>query len=880
MTTADVLLADGAVATIRTIRPGDGAALDDLHQRASRTSLWLRFFTGGSVPAHAYVEHVLSSSSTIARVAWSGDRAIGLATAEPVDGTSAEVAFLVDDELRGHGLGTLLLEHLAAAARDRGIHRFTALVLAENARMLEVFADAGFHTTTHRDGGEVELRLDITVTAVAQTAADRREFSSEARSLRPLLTPRSVALYGVRRDGSGLGAAILAAIVRGGFAGSLVVVHPRGEPVGGVPTRASLAGAPLCDLAVIAVPASGVLHALDDATAHGVGAAVVIASGFGEMGEEGTRLQAELGALARRRGVRLVGPNCLGVLCNDPDVRLNATFGLGAIPSGGLAVASQSGGVGIALMELLAKAEVGVRSFVSLGNKVDVSGNDLLAAWYDDPDVTCAALYLESFGNARKFARFARAFAERKPLVAVVGGRSTSGRRAGQSHTAAAASPDAGVRALFAQSGVIDCHDAESLAETVTVLTSEPLPAGPRLAVISNAGGLGILAADAAEEAGLVVTELSPQLQSQVQIVVANTSGATNPVDVGAGADAEQLGAVVERVLSSGEVDSVVVVLVATDTNDVDAAHAVLSDVRARHADRPLLVVLVGGSAAAPPGVTTMPSARAAVDALGRVARYVQWRRVPVGLAPAPDARRALSARADARSLVEAGTADGWASPEQASSLLQRYGLGLIGVVVGGEDAPRAAAGLGFPVAVKVVSADVVHRTERRLVATGLVSGSQVADAVARFAAEGAAGRVVVQPMVRGTEVALGLVRDPSLGPLVMIAPGGITTELATDRVLLVPPFSADEVMRALRSMTTWPLLDGFRGAAPLATEDLAETVTRIGQLAIDVPELVELDLNPVIVTPDGVHLVDVKARFHSALAGGEARQLRPLSVT
>lgn len=865
--------------TIRPVAPADGPALDDLHQRASRESLWLRFFTGGAVPAHAYVQHVLSAPETLALVAWAGDRVIGFATAEPVDEVTAEIAFLVDDELRGHGLGTLLLEHLAAAARDRGVLRFTALVLSENARMLAVFADAGFEVVRHRADGEYDVQMDITVTAAAQDAADRREFAAEARSLRPLLAPRSVAVYGARRDGSGLGAAILAAIGRDGFTGEVVVVHPVAPTVGGRPARPSLAGAPVCDLAVIAVPAEGALEALQDAALNGVRAAVVIASGFGEMGERGIRLQSELGATARRHGVRLVGPNCLGLLCNDPSTRLNATFGLRPPQPGGLAVASQSGGVGIALMELLRRADAGVHSFVSLGNKVDVSGNDLLAAWYDDPAVTCGALYLESFGNARKFARFARVFSERKPLAAVVGGRSSSGRRAGQSHTAAAASPAAGVQALFAQAGVIGCHDAESLAETVTVLTREPLPRGGRVAVISNAGGLGILAADAADEAGLAVVELSEELQRRLRALAEHLAGGTNPVDVGAGADAGQLGAVVDHVLGSGEVDAALVVLVATDTNDVGGALTALSSVRAQHPDRPLLVVPIGGDGAAeaPPRVTMLPSARAAAAALGRVARYAEWRRTQVSTAPGPDSVRARGSRALARTMVDPGTADGWVSPERAFTLLERHGLRPVGRIVPSDAADSAAADVGFPVAVKVASADVLHRTEQGLVATGLDSRADVREAVARFQSLGAPDRVIVQPMLEGLELAIGVVRDPSFGPLVMIAPGGITTDLATDRTFLMPPFAADEALRALRTLRLWPLLNGFRGAPPVALEELAGTLSTVAQMAVEVPELAELDLNPVLVSPAGVHLVDVKMRLQPAGRSDVPRQLRPV---
>ncbi|MBM7515669.1 bifunctional acetate--CoA ligase family protein/GNAT family N-acetyltransferase [Nocardioides nitrophenolicus] len=877
MTSADVLLSDGGLAEIRPLEAADSAGVHELHERASDDALRLRFFSGGRRAARLYVDRVLDSPETIALVALSGDRLVALATAEPIDATSCEVAFLVADDLAGHGLGTLLLEHLAARARDRGIGRFTALVLAENHRMLDVFARAGFTVARTTEVGECELDLDIAVTPAVQEAADLREFVAEARSLRPLLAPRSVAVYGARRDGTGIGAAVLTAVRRDGFAGDVVAIHPRARVVAGVPARDSLADGTPVDLAVIAVPVAGVLDALEDAIAGGARSAVVVSSGFGEMGPDGSRLQRELGRTARRHGVRVVGPNCLGVLDNAPDVRLNATFGLRAPGPGGLAVASQSGGVGIALMELLADEGVGVRTFVSLGNKVDVSGNDLLAAWYDDPEVTCAALYLESFGNARKFARFARLFSERKPLVAVVGGRSAGGRRAGASHTAAAATSAVGVAALCAQSGVIACRDAEELADTVTVLTREPLPAGPRIAVLSNAGGLGVLAADAAQDAGLDVVAFSPALRAEVAHRVAQTTGSANPVDAGAGADAERVAALADVMLASDEVDALLVVLVATDTNDVLGVLDALADVRRRHPGRPVIAVGLGVDAdGTHAGVTTLRSSAAAVAALGRAVRYAAWRRDVVPPAPAPDPVRARKSRDEAIDLLARGGVDGWVAPGDAAALLHRYGLKSAGVVTTAADAPQAAAQMGFPVAVKVASADVVHRTERRLVATGLMSPKEVALAADDIERRmGRACPVLVQPMVTGVEMALGMVRDPVLGPLVMVAPGGVSTDLADDRAFLLPPFVPGEIMRALRTLRTWPLLDGFRGAPRADVEAFARAASALGQLAVEVPEIAELDLNPVLVTEDGIHLVDVKVRLAAGESLDEPRQLR-----
>jgi acyl-CoA synthetase (NDP forming) len=584
--------------------------------------------------------------------------------------------------------------------------------------------------------------------------------------------------------------------------------------------------------------------------------------------------------MARRLGMRVVGPNCLGLVCNDDEVRLNATFNGSVPPHGGLAVASQSGGVGIVLMDLAGRTGLGVRYFVSLGNKADVSSNDLLAAWYDDDEVTCAALYLESFGNARKFARFARRFSERKPLLAVVGGRSSGGKRAGASHTAAAASSEVAVRTLFAQAGVIGCTDADELVDTARLLTGQPLPQGRRIAVVSNAGGLGVLAADAAADERLDVVEFSASLQAAIEGLVNQTTGIANPVDAGAGAEPAQMAAITDAVLGSGEVDAVVALLVATGDNDVAGAVHALAEVGARHPSVPMALVPLGGQEPECADVTSFRSAAAAMGALSRAATYAEWRRTEPSVSEPIDPSSAGEARAVARKLLDAPTADGWIAPAAASELLTRYRIELAGRIVRGADAAEdAATELGFPVAVKVADAGVVHRTEHRLVRTGLTDAGQVREVVAEFETHQGPVDVVVQSMMSGIEIAVGVIRDQNLGAMIMVAAGGVAVDVWDDHVFLLPPLGTADVVRALRSLRVWPLLEGFRGAPPAAVDDLARLVADVARLAVDVPELAELDLNPVMVSPDGCAVVDAKVRLASP---DEAlrdlpRQLRPV---
>ncbi len=884
---ADVLLSDGRVAVVRGVRPSDHEDLVALHDGASLASLRMRFFGVGRKAGHDYVEHLFDAEHpTVASlVVTVRDRIVALGTAEPVSADTAEVAFLVDEDRHGQGLGSLLLEHLAAACRDRGIRRFVAEVLTENRPMLGVFLDAGFEITRETEAEIVEVELGIAASTRAVAAADAREGRAETRSLAPLLYPRSVAVTGVRRDGTGIGAAVLRSIVAGGYAGSLHVVHPSAAVVAGQASSARFVDLPeRVDLAILAVPAVGVLDALRDVAAAEVPTAVVISSGFEEMGAEGATLQRAMVDLARAHSMRLVGPNCLGVMSNDPEIRLNATFSHGVPPAGGLAIASQSGGVGIALIDIARDIGLGVGSFISLGNKADVSGNDLLAAWLEDPRVTAAALYLESFGNAPKFARLARHFAEHKPLLAVVGGRSSGGQRAGASHTAAAAASGVGVDALFAQAGVIGCRSAEEIAETALLLADQPLPRGPRLAVVSNAGGLGVLAADEADRSGLVVPELSATLRTTLADHILGTSGTSNPVDAGAGVSPDDLGAIASALLDSDEVDAVAVVLVRTSVADPAPLVAALAACRETRPDKPLLLVPMGGLDPHPEdlaAITRFRSVTAAVHALSRVTRYAAWLRVPRAWPEPPDEDRAAAARAiGSRQVAAGGSAGGWLDPASATVLLGPYGLAPSGRSARGtEAAARAAQDLGFPVVVKVADPGIVHKTDRGLVRIGLTSPDEVSAAVGEFAVE--LGRdavsMLVQPLVHGVELALGVVLDPGFGPLVMVAAGGVATDLLADRVFLLPPLTRHDAGRALRSLRSWPLLDGFRGTPRVDVAAIEQLIVSLGALASDVPEVAELDLNPVLVTPDGCSLVDVKVRLSTAapLDAGIPRRLR-----
>jgi acyl-CoA synthetase (NDP forming)/GNAT superfamily N-acetyltransferase len=873
MSIVDVLTSRGAVVRIRPVTAADGAVLLALHERISERSRYLRFFSGApSLPGE--VDRLVrpNDDKHLALLAEDGGQAVGVASYEVTDADHAEFAVLVDDARQGEGIGTLLLEQLAAEARRHGIGELVGEVLPSNAMMLKVSRDLapGVARTTDYEFGVTHVRVPTTPDAAALAAVCARDRTAAHHSLRPLLAPRSVAVVGAGRHPGGIGHEVLRALLAGGYTGPLYPVNPHADQIAGLAAYPSVTAVPgPVDLAVIAVPAGRVRPVVAECADAGVGGAVILTSGLAEAGEAGAAEQAEIVRLARAHGLRLVGPNCLGVVNTDPEVRLSATFAPSLPAAGGLAIASQSGAVGVAILESAARTGTGVSSFVSLGNKADVSGNDLLAYWYDDPATKAVALYLESFGNPRRFAWTARALGRRKPVLAVKSGRSSGGRRAGSSHTAAAAAPDVAVDTLFAQAGVVRTDTLGELLDAARMLTDQPLPGGSRLAVIGNAGGLNILAADAADAAGLVVPELSTGVQDRIRAVAPSAAGVANPVDLGAEATPAALATSIAALAASGEVDAVMASFVATRTNDIAGALAALAAATDDARDLPVAVAVVG--AAQPPAtlgsrrVPVFPLPEDAVRALGHAARYAAWRREPLGRRPQlsdVDAHRA-------RSVVETALAagGGWQGAETARDLLACYGIPVVRTTLArNADAAVAAAGeTGYPVVVKAAAPDLVHKSDVGAVWLNLHDAAAVRGA---YEAIGAALRqkapdVIVQAMAEaGAELVAGVVHDRLFGSLVMLGLGGVHTDLLGDRTFRLLPVTDADAAAMWRSLRGAPMLTGYRGMPPADTAALEDLLMRVGRLAEDLPEIAELDLNPVLAGARGVLAVDVKLRL------------------
>ncbi|MGA5298297.1 GNAT family N-acetyltransferase [Nucisporomicrobium flavum] len=871
---ADALTSDGGIVTIRPVADGDRPELSRLFGESSEDNLRLRFFC---LPSAATISAEIDrlcrpgDERHLAVVATEAGRIVGVASCERPGAASprAEFALFVADAQHGRGIGTLLLEHLAARARPLGVIELTGEVLPGNIGMLRVARDLSAHTWTRFSGGIVDIGVDTCGDEAAEPIIDARDRTAERASLRALLSPRSVAVVGAGHTRGGVGHETLRALREYGFPGRVYAVNRTGAAVDGVPGCRSLRDLPRpVDLVVVAVPAEGVPAVVRDAAAAGARGVVVLSAGFGEQGPAGRRRQQEIVETARAHGMRLVGPNCLGIVNTDPAVRLNASFAPAPPPAGGLAIAAQSGAVGVAVLDNAIRTGCGVSSFVSLGNKADVSGNDLIAYWYDDPATRAVVLYLESFGNPRKFARTVRALSRRKPVLAVRSGRSDAGARARLSHTAAAAAPAATVDALFEQAGVIRTGTLGELLDAARMLSGQPLPRGHRLAILGNAGGLNVLAADAAEGGSLQVRPLSHRLRREIASVSTACAGADNPVDLGAGVSPGTFAEAAAVLADSGEVDALLLVIVGTRANAPAAILSALGTVVDARPELPVAAVLVGRGTAGPAfgerGAPVFDLPERAVTALGHAASYAAWRRRPLGTRPVLPGLDTEGARTLIRHLPADG--GGWLTYHRATALLQRYGIPVLPaeLVTSGPDAVAAAERLGFPVVVKSADPALVHKSDTGAVRLNLTGAAAVRAAFDAVTAAGAPGTgAVVQRQVRApVELVAGIAHDPLFGSVVLLGLGGVQTDLLGDRSLRLVPITDLDAGRMWRDLRAAPLLTGYRGAPPVDTAAVEDLVLRLGRLAENHPEVAELDLNPVFAGPDGVLAVDVKLRL------------------
>ncbi len=882
------MLRDGGVVHLRPIRPDDAPAVERFHAGQSAESVYLRFFaplrrlSTRELERFTRVDHV----DRVGLVATLGEDIVGIGRYDrlPEPTGSAEVAFNISDSHQGRGIGSVLLEHLAAAARERGISRFTADVLPQNRKMIAVFGEAGYTVTHRQEDGVIALAFDISPTAESGRVRAAREHRAEARSMHALLHPGSVAVVGAGRDPDSIGHRLLQHLLAAGFTGPLYAVHPHRSPLPGVPGYGTVREIPgRVDLAVVAVPADAVGEVVRDCAAAGVRGLVVVSSGFAETGEDGRLRQQQLVRQARARGMRVVGPNSFGMVNTDPGVRLNASLAPSLPPVGRLGLFSQSGALGVAVLDSAARRGLGVSSFVSAGNRADVSGNDLMQYWLDDPATDAVGLYLESIGNPRKFSRVARKLARAKPVIVVKSGQSTFGVPPG--HTVRRSRlPRQTLDEVLRQAGVIRCENLHQLFDVAQLVIHQPLPRGQRVAVVTNSDALGVLAADACVSWGLDVVH--------------------GPVAVPSEAPAAQFRDALTEAFAAPDVDSVVAGFIPPlVTVDRDVAVA-LAEVSAA-ADKPCVATFLGmrgvpeALSSSSRTVPAYPTPEDSVRALVSATRYAQWRRRDRGPRVSFDDLDLPAARDLVRRLTPRGGPAGpsqdigpsqdaepgrWLDPADVRSLLAAYGITvwMAHDVTDADAAVAAARRTGYPVALKATAAHLRHRADLRSMWLDIADEEDLRRAFEQMrthlAGRGEGGFVLQSMAPVGVACVVRSVEDPLFGPVVEFGVGGPPTELLGDVARRSPPLHEADVVDLVRGVRAAPLLFGHRGAEPVDIEALEDVVGRVSVLADHLPEVAELELDPVVASPQGVCVLGARARLNDppGRSDSDTRRLPP----
>ncbi|HJS71426.1 MAG TPA: GNAT family N-acetyltransferase [Acidimicrobiia bacterium] len=884
----DVVLRDGGGARIRPIRADDGDLVKAFFEKLGPESRYYRFFQVKHTLEPAEIEHFthVDYQGRMALIALQDGEMIAVGRYDR-EGHSdrAEVAFAVVDEHQGRGLGTKLLELLTVYARSQGIKGFRAFVLGENRQMMRVFRNSGYELARTLDSGV--FTVDFPVAESEQSAAIEADHERRAiaASLLPLFFPRSVAVVGASNDPNSIGGRLFNNILNEGFTGPLYPVNPTSKVVRSVKAYQSIGEVPdEVDLAFIVVPQRFVLQVAQECADAGVRGIVVISAGFSEVGDQGAADEQRLLEIVKDSGMRMVGPNCMGLLNTASQVRLNGTFAPVYPPAGNVAMSSQSGALGIAILDYATRNDIGISQFVSVGNKADVSGNDLIMAWEDDPQTDVITLYLESFGNPVKFSRIARRIGKKKPIVAVKSGRTTAGSRAASSHTGALASSDEAVNALFRQAGVIRVDTIEELFDTANLLANQPIPMGRRVGIVTNAGGPGILAADALEATGLQLPELSERLRSRIAEELPAEASTRNPIDLIASGGPEEYRHAIGLLMGSGEVDAVMVIYVPTSAEGaVDVARAIRESSTDHDVGVTLLSVfmqavgagrLLGGEGARR-SIPTYTFPEAAAHALARAAAHGEWRQreegevLEIGEDDFDEIRGVIE-----RALGRMGSDGGWLDPEEVDRCLRLAGLRTPQSSVAGsvDEAKQEASKIGSRVVVKVISADALHKSDVGGVVLGVEGDDEVEQAYHQVtsAVDSFDGVLIQEYLPGGHEVLIGMAQDPNFGPMVVFGLGGVYVELLKDVAFRLQPITDVDAAEMIRETKGFRLLEGYRNNPRGDIPALEQALRRVSALIWAMPELMEMDLNPVKVLPpgEGVVVVDARMRVEPVIPG------------
>src|SRR5664280_956265 len=876
---ADVVLRDGSMAHVRPIVPNDADRVRRFHAGQSAESIYLRFFA----PLKALSDKDVARFTQVdydwrvALVATVHEDIIGIARFDRLDETTAEVAFHISDAHQGKGVGSVLLEHLAAIGQELGVTKFVADVLPQNHKMIQVFTEAGYEVNYHFDDGVIAVAFTIEPTVQSQAVRVSREHRAEALSVRSALFPDSIAVIGASRGVDSIGHQLLTNIRAGGFTGRVHAVNIEARHVQGLEAHSRVSEIPdHIDLAVVAVPASSVQLVVQDCATAGVKTLLVVSAGFAESGPAGVRRQHELLRTARSNGMRVIGPNSFGVINSDPGVRLNATLAAVVPPAGTLGLVAQSGALGIAVLALAARRNLGISVFASAGNRVDVSGNDFMQYWIDDDHTHAVGLYLESVGNPRKFFRIARQLAMRKPVMVVKSAISSYGVPPGH-RVQPSEVPPAAFDAMLRQAGVIRVENVHQLFDVAQLVVHQPLPGGDRVAIVGNSDALGALTAQACVSWGLHVTH--------------------GPVSLPAEANAADFSTVLDAAFGDERVDSVLTCFIPPlVTSDEEVARAVVE--AAGRSEKPCAATflgMVGVTEALSGGYRTDSHVVDSEDGDGNHERAGRAERAPRRAVPAylmpEDAVRALAAatrygqwRARERGelvdpsgldleaadrLVESVLADTpegrTLAPAEAEALLAAYGVRLWPTIPAAtaDEAIRAAEQIGYPVVIKSISPTVRHQPGQAAMHVDLRTQTSVRDSFESLSARLSpmdADTFVVQRMgTPGVACVVRTAEDPVFGPVVSFSVAGPPTDLLNDIGYRIPPLTDVDVSDLISSVKASPLLNGYRGAAVVDHGALADLIARVSVLADRHPDVASLEINPVLAHPGGVDVLGVE---------------------
>jgi len=884
-----VILRDGSTTTFRPIRLDDVDAWLEFYGTLSDRTKFMRLH---HIPKEMRREDAVrfctvdyeNSFAFVAEAIEEGKKrivSVGRYNRLP-SGSTAEVAFVIEDKYQEKGIGTKFIEWLSIVARENDIDTFEAYVMQENKAMLSVFQSYGFHMKREIMDNIVHITFPLTKTPEVVKKKDERALAATYNSLKSIMKPQSVAVIGASNRKGAIGQLVFQSVIQNGFSGIAYPVTPTSKVVMSVkayPSILDIQGE--IDLAIIVVPSSQVLQVADECGRKKVKGIIVISDGFKERGREGAVLERTLRETAFGYGMRIIGPNCMGLINTDPKISLNATFALISPLPGNIAFISQSGALGLGILQFAKKHDIGFSSFISVGNRADIASTDMLQYWEKDPDTKVILLYLESFDNTDKFSRISKRVSLKKPILAIKGGTSDAGSRAAMSHTGAMATSDIVSDALFRQAGIIRVNSIENLFHSARLLSSQPVPKGRRVAILTNGGGPGTLAADACSYNDLVLPMISRETTEKLRAVITRDIGISNPLDLTAGISAKEFEDSLRILAEDPDNDAIIIIYVPPAGTGIKPVEDAIKNVAsiASKQGKSIVACFVGQT-----DVTGKHMANEqfvpyylfpedAVIALTSAVRYGEMLREEHGSIPVfSDIDSKAGKQLVKEVLISSPERPLWVPANEMNKLFSNYGIKTVetGEAETAQEAASVAEKIGFPVVVKLVSSTISHKSDVGGVVLDVNTPEEaegafnrIRDSLAKIGREDEMQGVIIQKMIKdGVELIVGVKEDPSLGHVIMFGLGGIYAELLKDTSVRLHPLRDLDAREMITSVKMAELLKGYRGSTTMDIQSLEELLLRLSAMVEDMPQITELDMNPVKVFPQGQGYCIVDSRI------------------